>query len=148
MFTGRIKRPLLRRKLPKRYGRNRKARQVQTMLVPERSYRTKEKDTGCKFRVIDRGNGRVVLQAMNGTGFVTITGQGMAADVRLSQQETAASLLLWQDMLRGQCMLLSLHTNRFVGLNPHTGELYGADWPGTLPGKKDGTVFSWQEIAP
>ncbi|MET3501220.1 beta-xylosidase [Mucilaginibacter rubeus] len=118
------------------------------MLVPGRSYRTNEKDAGCNFRVIDRGNGRVVLQAMNGTGFVTITGQGMAADVRLTQKETAASLLLWQDMLRGQCMLLSLHTNRFVGLNPHTGELYGADWPGTLPGKKDGTVFSWQEIAP
>ncbi|WP_342644533.1 glycoside hydrolase 43 family protein [Mucilaginibacter sp. CSA2-8R] len=118
------------------------------MLVPGHIYRPDEKDSAYTFKVLDRGNGRVVLQAMNGTGFVTITGQGMAADVRLIKQESAASLFMWQDMLRGECMLLSLHTNRFVGLNPNTGELYGADWPGTLPGKKDGTVFSWKEVTP
>ncbi|PWK78866.1 beta-xylosidase [Mucilaginibacter oryzae] len=116
------------------------------MLVPGDRYNADEKDAGYRFKVLDRGNGLVVLQALNGTGFVTISGRGMAADVRLAKQETTASLLMWQDMLRGECMLLSLHTNRFIGLNPNTGELYGADWAGTLPGKKDGTVFTWHEV--
>jgi xylan 1,4-beta-xylosidase len=62
------------------------------------------------------------------------------------KQETAASLFLWQDMLRDrQCMLLSLKTNRFVGLDPTTGEPYSADWPGTTPTRKDGTVLVWTE---
>ena len=47
-------------------------------------------------------------------------------------------------MLWGNCMLLSLHTNRFVGLNPLTGEPYAADWEGTRPDRKDGTVFAWE----
>lgn len=51
---------------------------------------------------------------------------------------------MWQDMLRGECMLLSMRTHRYVGINPDTYEPYGADWPGTLPDRKDGTVFSWK----
>lgn len=43
-------------------------------------------------------------------------------------------------------MLLSLKTHRFVGLDPNTGELYSADWTGTRPGRKDGTVFTWHQI--
>jgi xylan 1,4-beta-xylosidase len=60
------------------------------------------------------------------------------------KEESEASLFQWQDMLRGQCMLLSLKTNRFVGLSPGTSEPYGADFPGTLPNRKDGTVFEWK----
>ena len=99
------------------------------------------------FKVHDRGEGRVVLEAMNGTGFLTVVGAGLSADVRLVKHETEGSLFMWQDMLRGDCMLLSLRTNRFVGLHPETGELYSADWPGTLPARKDGTVFEWKLVS-
>lgn len=102
--------------------------------------------TGCRFRVHDRGQGRVALEALNGTGFVTVVGEGLSSDVRLLKEETEGSLFLWQDMLYGQCMLLSLKTNRYVGIHPETGEPYSADWPGTLPDRKDGTVFSWKVI--
>ena len=101
---------------------------------------------GCRFRVHDRGQGRVALEALNGTGFVTVVGEGLSADVRLLKEETEGSLFLWQDMLQGQCMLLSLKTNRYVGIHPETGEPYSADWPGTLPDRKDGTVFSWKVV--
>ena len=101
---------------------------------------------GCRFRVHDRGQGRVALEALNGTGFVTVVGEGLSADVRLLKEETEGSLFLWQDMLYGQCMLLSLKTNRYVGIHPETGEPYSADWPGTLPDRKDGTVFSWKVV--
>ncbi len=113
------------------------------MLTPGRSEGGQGNLNDHLFRVLDRGNGKVVLQATNGTGFVTITGQGLSADVRLLKEETPASLFMWQDMLRGQCMLLSLKTDRFIGLDPRTGELYSADWPGTVPDRKDGTVFNW-----
>ena len=102
--------------------------------------------TGCQFRVHDRGQGRIALEALDGSGFVTVTGVGLSADVRLMKKETEGSLFMWQDMLWGQCMLLSLKTNRFIGLDPRTDEPYSADWPGTIPNRKDGTVFSWQEI--
>lgn len=49
-------------------------------------------------------------------------------------------------MLRGQCMLLSLSTNRYIGIDPVTGEPYGADWTGCRPDRKDGTVFTWTVI--
>lgn len=100
----------------------------------------------CRFRVHDRGQGRVVLEAMNGTGFVTVVGAGLSADVRLIKKESVGSLFQWQDMLHGQCMLLSLKTNRYVGLDPATGEPYAADWTGSSPSRGNGTVFNWNEV--
>lgn len=100
----------------------------------------------CQFRVHDRGKGRVVLEAADGSGFLTVTGLGLSGDVRLMKKETEASLFLWQDMLWGHCMLLSLQTGRFVGLDPLTGEPYAADWQGTRPDRKDGTVFAWTVV--
>jgi len=100
-----------------------------------------------RFRVLDRGHGRVALEALNGAGFVTVVGLGLSADVRVQAQETDGSLFQWQDMIRDrQCMLLSLKTHRFVGLDPATGEPYGADWPGAHPDRKDGTVLTWSEV--
>jgi beta-xylosidase len=84
------------------------------------------------FRVHDRGQGQVALEAMDGSGFVTVVGIGLSADVRV---------------LHGECMLLSLRTHRYVGLDPLTGEPYSADSPGTRPDRKDGTVFYWTEVS-
>ncbi|MTK54345.1 MAG: glycosyl hydrolase 43 family protein [Paludibacter sp.] len=101
---------------------------------------------GCQFRVHDRGKGRVALEALNGTGFLTVVGIGISGDVRLMKQESDGGLFQWEDMLHNQCMLLSLKTNRYVGLTPGTGEPYAADRPGTLPNRKDGTVLSWKIV--
>ena len=100
----------------------------------------------CQFRVIDSGNGKVVLEAMNGMGFVSIEGLGISADVRLVKTESEASLLLWQDMLRNQCMLLSLKTNRYVGCSPDMGEPYSAQFAGSDPNRRNGCVFEWSVV--
>ncbi|HLP16972.1 MAG TPA: glycoside hydrolase, partial [Bacteroidota bacterium] len=101
---------------------------------------------GCQFRVHDRGKGRVALEALNGTGFLTVVGVGMAGDVRMTKEETEGSVFQWQDMLHHQLMLLSVKTNRFVGVIPETGEPYSANRPGTLPDRKDGTVLTWSIV--
>lgn len=103
------------------------------------------KSEAAQFRVLDRGQGRVVLESTEGRGFVTVVGLGLSGDVRILKTETDGSLFQWQDMLRGQCMLLSLKTHRYVGLDPATGEPYSADSPGTRPDRKDGTVLVWTE---
>ncbi len=101
---------------------------------------------GCQFRVHDRGKGRVALEALSGAGFLTVVGIGISGDVRLLKEESEGSLFQWQDMLHNQCMLLSLKTNRYVGLTPGTGEPYAADRPGALPNRKDGTVLVWKIV--
>ncbi len=100
----------------------------------------------CKFRVIDCGLGRVKLEAMNGMGFVCITGQGLSADVRLVKDESKAELFQWQDMLRGECMLLSLKTHGYVGCSPTMGEPYSARFTGSDPNRKNGCVFRFEVV--
>lgn len=116
------------------------------MLHSARSDRKYYNGDGCQFRVHDRGQGRVALEALNGTGFVTVVGAGLAADVRLMKKETKNSLFMWQDMLRGQCMLLSLVTNRYIGIDARTDEPYSAACEGTTPNRRDGTVFTWEVV--
>ena len=99
---------------------------------------------GIRFRVHDRGQGRIVLESDDGR-FVTVVGEGMSADVRLMPVESPGSLFQWQDLLRGEFMLLSLRTNRYVGIDPETGEPYAADWPGAAADRRNGTVLQWQE---
>ncbi len=100
---------------------------------------------GIRFRVHDRGRGRVVLESDDGRGVLTVVGEGLSADVRLMPAESAGSLFQWQDLLRREFMLLSLRTNRYVGLDPGTGEPYAADWPGAAADRRNGTVFRWDE---
>lgn len=97
----------------------------------------------CQFRVLDKGNGKVALEAMDGSGYLTVAGDGLSGDLRVTKEESKGSLFVWQDMLRHQCMLLSLQTNRYVGVDVLTGEPYSADWPGAMPDRKNGTVFQW-----
>nr|WP_283686185.1 hypothetical protein [Dysgonomonas sp. Marseille-Q5470] len=101
---------------------------------------------GVQFKVHDRDKGQVALEALNGTGFLTVVGIGISGDVRLMKEESKGSLFQWQDMLHNQCMLLSLKTNRFIGLTPDSTEPYAADRPGALPNRKDGTVFVWKVL--
>lgn len=99
----------------------------------------------CRFIVHDKGNGKVSLEAVNGNGFISVSGLGLSGDLRLSPKETDDCLFMWQDMLHGQFMLLSLKTHRYVGLDPASGEPYSADWPGTSASRLGGTVFKWTE---
>ncbi len=105
-------------------------------------------EAAAQFRVIDRGLGRVALEAMDGSGMVAVTGAGGMGDVRvLKSPDENASTFQWQDMMRDEVMLLSLVTHRHVHAEPKSGGLAKADSPGAKPGKLDGTCFRWEEVS-
>lgn len=103
------------------------------------------KSSAAQFRVLDRGNGRIALQSVADSGFVTVKGLGGMAEVRMEKKENGdASLFQWQDMLQGDLMLMSIATHRYLFADPHARSLSSADSPGTRPDRKDGSCFVWQ----
>jgi hypothetical protein len=103
------------------------------------------KTAAAHFRIHDRGKGRVALQSEEGNGFVTIKGLGLMGEVRIENEEKGeASLFQWQDMLRGDLMLMSISTHKYLFADPFARSLCSADAPGARPDRKDGSCFAWK----
>ena len=96
-----------------------------------------------QFRIIDRGNGRVVLQCADGR-YVFCKGFGLPGDVCLTTDESKAEEFMWQDYLNHEFMLLSMRTHRYLGMSPTTGSPYSMDYTGSDPARKNGAVFRWE----
>jgi hypothetical protein len=91
------------------------------------------------FKVVDRGRGRIALQ--------TASGQYLSAGVIgigvTSAQAGDAETFQWVDLQRGDTLLLSLTTHRYV-VAPKTPGPVTADHPGPAPDRKDGSCFQWK----
>jgi len=107
-----------------------------------------------KFRVIDRGLGRVALQCADGR-FVKVYGEGLPGDVRFTTDKPGTENLrtvdevnstdfLWQDFLDHDFMLLSLKNHRYLGKSPATGSPYSMDFTGPDPARRNGAVLQWE----
>ena len=96
-----------------------------------------------RFRIIDRGQGKVVLQCEDGR-YVFVSGYGIAGDVRLTNDESKAEVFLWQDYLNHEFMLMSMRTHKYIGKSPTTGSPYSMDFPGADPARRNGAVFKWE----
>jgi beta-xylosidase len=90
------------------------------------------------FRVIDRGRGRVALQAAGG-GHVSVAADGKVAVKagRVGEAET----FQWVDLQRGDVLLLSLATHRYVVT---AAGVVSAGHAGPAPDRRDGSVFTWK----
>jgi len=114
-----------------------------------------------RFKVIDRGQGRVALQCADGR-YLKVYGDGLPGDVRFTPLlPTAASsdgntvlpttddidrtTFLWQDFLDHDFMLLSLKNHRYLGKSPTTGSPYSMDYAGPDPARRNGSVLHWEE---
>ncbi len=105
------------------------------------------KTKSAQFRVLDRGNGRIALQSVLNNGFVTVKSAGVMAQVRIEKEEQGdASLFQWQDMLKGDLMLMSLTTHKYLFADPNARSLTSADAAGTRPDRKDGACFAWSVV--
>ena len=114
-----------------------------------------DKSEMTKFRVIDRGLGRVALQCSDGS-FVKVYGDGLPGDVRFTTDKPGGETLrnvdeanstdfLWQDFLDHDFMLLSLKNHKYLGKSPTTGSPYSMDFAGPDPARRNGAVFHWEE---
>ena len=101
-----------------------------------------------RFRVLDRGQGRVALESAGGEestgGLVTVENLGGMGEVRIGTGGSAeATTFQWQDLLRGDLMLLSLRNHRYLLAQPHAHSLGTADAPGATPDRLNGACFRW-----
>lgn len=95
-----------------------------------------------RFRVIDRGLGRVALQSVATGDYVTVSGIGGPADVKLLPElDVTRSVFQWNHMLQGDVLLMSLTTNRYLTASSRVGGLASADSPGAEPDRRGGATF-------
>ena len=108
-------------------------------------YDADEKDNSMqtKFKVIDKGNGKVILQCADGR-YVFTSGMGLPGDVRLTKDESKAEVFMWQDYLNKEFMLMSMRTHTYIGKSPTTGSPYSMDYKGADPARRNGAVFRWE----
>lgn len=95
------------------------------------------------FRVVDKGLGRIALQSVASGGWVTVKGAGAMSEVRIEKEQTPDSVFQWEDMERGDIMLMSLKTNRYLFVDPRAESLAAADARGASPDRRNGASFSW-----
>ena len=98
-----------------------------------------------RFRLIDKGQGQVILQCEDGR-YVFCSGYGIAGDVRLTTDVSKAEVFLWQDYLDREFMLMSMRTHRYLGKSPTTGSPYSMDFTGADPARRNGAVLRWEDI--
>ena len=98
-----------------------------------------------RFRLIDKGNGLVLLQCADGR-YIYVSGEGLAGDVRFTNNASEAELFLWQDYLNHEFMLLSMRNHRYIGKSPTTGSPYSMDYTGPDPARRNGSVLRWEEV--
>jgi hypothetical protein len=96
-----------------------------------------------RFKVIDKGQGKVILQCADGRYLFT-AGYGIAGDVRLTSDASKAEVFMWQDYLNHEFMLMSMRNHRYIGKSPTTGSPYSMDFPGADPARRNGAVFRWE----
>ena len=112
---------------------------------PDLTPQEKDNERLTHFRIIDKGQGKVILQCEDGR-YVFCAGFGIAGDVRLTKDEEKAEVFLWQDYLDQEFMLMSLRTHRYLGKSPTTGSPYSMDFTGADPARRNGAVLRWESV--
>jgi len=104
-------------------------------------------DRATPFRIADRGQGRVALQTPSGA-YLSVSGSGKAGEVSVKAGKPGdAETFQWVDLQRGDTLLMSLVTHRYIVAAPTPGAV-AADHPGPAPDRKDGSCFQWRIVAP
>ena len=91
------------------------------------------------IRIVDMKLGRVALKT--GGGYLSVAADGNVS-VEAAPSEEARSFQ-WMETPTGDLVLMSLVTNRFLGVDAERG-VFRADRPGPQSDGKDGARFTWQ----
>ncbi len=101
--------------------------------------------TTARFKVLARPLGRVTLQSVADNRVVGVTGLGAEGRIVLGTlREDDSQSLQWTEMPRGDLLLLSLTSNRYLQVNPDG--TVSADAPGAQSRGPNGASFTWDEV--
>lgn len=96
------------------------------------------------FKIVDRGKGRVSIQTADGK-YVSVSGDGQSSEVTVKAGRPGdAETFQWVDLQRGETLLLSLATNRYLVAPKNSGAV-AANHAGPAPDRRDGSCFTWQK---
>lgn len=107
----------------------------------------KKDNTRTHFKLIDRGQGKVIVQCADGR-YIMAAGIGMPGDVRMTKDVERAEVFMYQDYLDQQFMLLSFNRHTYLCKSPTTGSPYSIDCKGPDPARVNGSVFRWEVVEP
>lgn len=93
-----------------------------------------------RFQVMDLGQGRVALKAYNGR-FVSACSNAVELKDLAGRMPGDAESFQWVNMMRGDTMLMSLSTHRYLTAKPN--ELVTVSATGPRPDRKGGACFKW-----
>jgi hypothetical protein len=96
-------------------------------------------------RAVNLRRGRIGLRTADGQ-FVSVGQGGKAGDVTLKSGKPGdAETFQWVDLQRGETLLLSLATHRYI-VAPKTPGVVAADHPEPAPHPRDGSCLSWKAV--
>ncbi|MDP5277510.1 glycoside hydrolase 43 family protein [Sphingomonas sp. DG1-23] len=94
------------------------------------------KQGAARFRLVDRGQGRVALALAGGHVSISATGDAWVKPGAAGPGET----FQWMESIYGEPMLMSLVTNRYLTVDPASGQV-SATSPGARPDRADHARF-------
>jgi beta-xylosidase len=99
---------------------------------------------GIRFKVLDWGMGRVALKTANGQ-FVSAAEDGVVVK-EIAKAGGNAETFLWVNLMRGDTMLMSLVTHRYLATKPNSPGPVTVSATGPRPDRKDGACFKWEAV--
>ena len=98
-----------------------------------------------QFQVIDLGQGRVALEAVNGR-FVSVAQSGVTLKDLAGNAPGQAESFQWINLMRGDTSLMSLVNHLYLATKPSAPGQATADAPGPSPARKNGVCFKWKTV--
>ncbi len=98
-----------------------------------------------RFNVLDLGLGRVALKTTNGR-FVSADGEVVALKDLAEKKPSEAETFQWVNLMRGDTMLMSLTTHRYLATKPDEPGAVTVTATGPRPARKGGACFKWSIV--
>ena len=98
-----------------------------------------------KFQVVDLGLGRVALKAANGRVVSAGESGAVLKDLAGANPGNAESYQ-WVNLMRGDTMLMSLPSHRYLSAKPNEPGAVTVTATGPTPARKSGAEFKWKEV--
>jgi xylan 1,4-beta-xylosidase len=96
-----------------------------------------------RFQVMDLGKGRVALKAGNGR-YLSAGADGVALKDLAQAAPGDAESFQWVNLMRGDTMLMSLTSHRYLATTPNTPGPVTVSATGPRPDRKGGACFKWK----